>query len=322
LLAASLPLAAIFSRQGRGVQGGVENTGKETIMELNIENLGRRYGDRWALRHLSLRCGPGMLGLVGPNGAGKTTFMRMLATLLDPSEGRIQWDGRDTRAHGAELRQVLGYLPQEFGIYREFTGRQFLRYLAAMKGLPNALAGRRVDEVLEIVNLEQVADRKLPTYSGGMKQRIGIAQALLNDPELLIVDEPTAGLDPSERVRFRTLLASLTENRVILLSTHIIGDVEAVASRLVILQEGRALADTTPAALQASAAGSVWSVVTDQATALRLQNMYQVSALVTQPDGIQLRLVSAARPHAAAELVAPSLEDAYLLATSQQGAPR
>ena len=218
-------------------------------MELQIENLSKRYDQHWALRQLSLRCEPGMLGLVGPNGAGKTTLMRMIATLLDPTEGAIRWNGQDIRTNGEALREVLGYLPQEFGIYREFTGRQFLEYLAAMKGLPKSLAHRRVAEVLEIVNLEQVADRKLPTYSGGMKQRIGIAQALLNDPELLIVDEPTAGLDPAERVRFRTLLASLTHNRIVLLSTHIISDVEAVASRLVILQEGRVLADTTPEAL-------------------------------------------------------------------------
>lgn len=287
-------------------------------MELNIENLGKRYGSQWALRDLSLRCGPGMLGLVGLNGAGKTTLMRMVATLLDPTEGAIHWDGQDIRTHGEALRQVLGYLPQEFGIYREFSGREFLRYLAAMKGLPKDLAQRRVDEVLEIVHLEQVADRKLPTYSGGMKQRIGIAQALLNDPELLIVDEPTAGLDPAERVRFRTLLASLTSNRVIILSTHIIGDVEAAASRLVILQAGKMLADTTPAALQASATGSVWSLITDQATALRLQNTHQISALVNQPGGIQLRIISPTRPHEAAEPIDPTLEDAYLLTTGQQ----
>ena len=240
-------------------------------MDLTIENLGKRYGQHWALRQLSLRCGPGMLGLVGPNGAGKTTLMRMIATLLDPTEGAISWNGQDIRTHGEVLRQVLGYLPQEFGIYREFTGRQFLRYLAAMKGLPKPIANKRVDEVIEVVNLEAVADRKLTAYSGGMKQRVGIAQALLNDPELLIVDEPTAGLDPAERVRFRTLLASLTSDRVIILSTHIISDVEAVASRLVILQEGRVLADTSPEALLASAAGKVWSVTTDQATALHWQ---------------------------------------------------
>ncbi len=187
-----------------------------------------------------------------------------------------------------------------------------------MKGLPGALLNRRVDEVLSIVNLEQEADRKLPTYSGGMKQRIGIAQALLNDPELLIVDEPTAGLDPAERVRFRTLLSSLTRNRIVLLSTHIISDVEAVANRLVILQEGRVLSDTTPEALLARAAGSVWSVTVDQATALQLQASYQVSTMVNQMGGVMLRIVSTTRPHEAAVVVDPSLEEAYLLATGRQ----
>ncbi len=287
-------------------------------MELMIENLGKRYGQQWALRQLSLRCEPGMLGLVGPNGAGKTTLMRMIATLLEPTEGTIHWDGQDIRAHGEALRQVLGYLPQEFGIYREFTGRQFLRYLAAMKGLPKALAHRRVDEVIEITNLEQMADRKLPTYSGGMKQRLGIAQALLNDPELLIVDEPTAGLDPAERVRFRTLLASLTSNRIIILSTHIIGDAEAAANRLVILQEGRVLADSTPQRLQAEAVGKVWGLTTDQATAQRLQAAYQISAFMSQANGVFLRIISPTRPHEAAEIIEPTLEDAYLLAVGRQ----
>ena len=287
-------------------------------MELMIDRLSKRYGRDFALRELSLRCEPGLLGLVGPNGAGKTSLMRMIATLLEPTEGSIRWNGQDIRTHGGTLRQVLGYLPQDFGIYPEFTGRQFLRYLAAMKGLPGALLNRRVDEVLSIVNLEQEADRKLPTYSGGMKQRIGIAQALLNDPELLIVDEPTAGLDPAERVRFRTLLASLTSNRIIMLSTHIIGDVEAVANRLVILREGRVLADTTPEALLARTAGSVWSVTVDQATALQLQASYQVSTMVNQMSGLTLRIVSTTRPHETAVVVDPSLEEAYLLATNRQ----
>jgi ABC-2 type transport system ATP-binding protein len=287
-------------------------------MELTINHLGKRYGQHWALRELSLRCEAGMLGLVGPNGAGKTTLMRMVATLLDPTEGSIHWNGLDIRRHGTVLRQVLGYLPQEFGIYREFTGRQFLRYLAAMKGLPTPLAHRRVDEVLEIVAMQPVADHKLPTYSGGMKQRIGIAQALLNDPELLIVDEPTAGLDPAERVRFRTLLASLTSDRVIILSTHIISDVEAVASRLVILQQGHMLADTTPEALLTSVAGKVWSVTTDQATALRLQATYQVSTMVNQLGGVTLRMISARRPHEDAIVVDPTLEEAYLQVTQQE----
>jgi ABC-2 type transport system ATP-binding protein len=287
-------------------------------MELMIDRLSKRYGRDFALRELSLRCEPGLLGLVGPNGAGKTSLMRMIATLLEPTEGSIRWNGQDIRTHGGTLRQVLGYLPQDFGIYPEFTGRQFLRYLASMKGLPRALLNRRVDEVLSIVQMEQEADRKLPTYSGGMKQRIGIAQALLNDPELLIVDEPTAGLDPAERVRFRTLLASLTSNRIIMLSTHIIGDVEAVANRLVILREGRVLADTAPEALLARTAGSVWSVTVDQATALQLQASYQVSTMVNQMSGLTLRIVSTTRPHETAVVVDPSLEEAYLLATNRQ----
>ncbi len=290
-------------------------------MDLTMDHLGKRYGQQWALRQLSLRCEPGMLGLVGPNGAGKTTLMRMIATLLEPTEGTIRWKGQDIRTHGQVLRQGLGYLPQEFGIYREFSGRQFLRYLAAMKGLPKPIAHRRVEEVLEIVNLEQVADHKLPTYSGGMKQRIGIAQALLNDPELLIVDEPTAGLDPAERVRFRNLLASLTSSRIIILSTHIISDVEAVASRLVILQAGQVLTDTTPEALLANTVGKVWSVTTDQTTSLQLQATYPVSTMVNQLGDVTLRLISATRPHEAAVVIEPSLEDAYLLATGQQAVP-
>ncbi len=276
-------------------------------MELVIEYLSKQYASQWALRDLSLRCGPELVGLVGPNGAGKTTLMRIVATLLEPTQGLVKWNGQDTRAHGGALRQVLGYLPQEFGIYPEFSGRQFLRYLAAMKGLPKDLARRRVDEVLELVHLAPVADRRLTTYSGGMKQRIGIAQALLNDPELLIVDEPTAGLDPEERVRFRTLLASLTASRVILLSTHIVADVEAVATRLVILREGRLLADTTPDALLASTVGKVWSVMVDHATAERLEATHRVSAMVNRPSGVLLRVVSETRPH-----------DAYLLATGAQ----
>jgi ABC-2 type transport system ATP-binding protein len=286
-------------------------------MELTIERLSKRYKQQWALHQLSLRLSPGMLGLVGPNGAGKTSLMRMIATLLEPTEGTIRWNGQDIRTHGQAFRQVLGYLPQDFGVYPEFTGRQFLRYLAAMKGLPSELLKQRVDEVVEMVNLEQEADHKLPTYSGGMKQRIGIAQALLNDPELLIVDEPTAGLDPAERVRFRTLLASLTHNRIIILSTHIISDVEAAASRLLLLQEGRVLTDTTPSALLARAAGSVWSVTVDQAAALQLQTTYQISAMVNQMSGVMLRIANATRPHEAAVVVDPSLEEAYLLATGK-----
>ncbi len=290
-------------------------------MELSIERLSKHYGQQVALRNVSLTCGDEMVGLIGPNGAGKTTLMRILATLIPPTTGQVTWNGQDIRAHAQGLRRVLGYLPQEFGLYEEFTARQLLRYLAAMKGLPDALARRRVDEMLELVNLESDADRTLKTYSGGMKQRVGIAQALLNDPELLIVDEPTAGLDPAERVRFRMLLASLAARRLVLLSTHIIGDVEAVASRLVLLNKGQVVADARPADLLAKAAGQVWTVTTDPPTALRLQGEHQVSALVQQPHGVTLRIVSPERPHETATLIEPTLEDAYLLAVGGQPEP-
>jgi len=289
-------------------------------MELTVEGLTKHYGSEWALREVSLRCEPSLLGLVGPNGAGKTTLLRIVATLLRPSAGVVRWKGQDIATHGRLLRAVLGYLPQEFGLYPEFSARQFLRYLAAMKGLPRDMIARRVDEVLETVNLERVADRKLPGYSGGMKQRLGIAQALLNDPELLIVDEPTAGLDPAERVHFRTLLASLIGSRIVLLSTHIISDVEAVASRLIILQEGRVRDDATPQALLARAAGAVWTVTVDHATAMRLQDRFPVSSMLQQPGGVTLRIVSSNRPHPGATVVDPSLEEAYLVTTAEQAA--
>lgn len=287
-------------------------------MELVINHLSKRYGNHTALRDVSLTCGNEMVGLVGPNGAGKTTLMRILATLIPATDGTITWSGMDIRNHAQQLRQVLGYLPQEFGLYQEFSARQILRYLAAMKGLPSDLAHRRVDELIELVNLEKDADRKLQTYSGGMKQRVGIAQALLNDPELLIVDEPTAGLDPAERVRFRTLLATLTAQRLVILSTHIIGDVEAVASRLVVLNEGRVVADTTPEALLAQTAGQVWTVTLDAPTAMRLQSTYQISAMVQQASGVVLRIVSPHRPYEGAIPVEPTLEDAYLMTVGQE----
>jgi ABC-type multidrug transport system ATPase subunit len=290
----------------------------EVNMELKIERLNKQYGLHVALHDISLTCGPEILGLVGPNGAGKTTLMRILATLIPQTSGKVSWNGLDIRQHAQELRMVLGYLPQEFGLYEEFTARQILRYLASMKGLPDKLARSRVDELIELVNLEKDADRKLKTFSGGMKQRVGIAQALLNDPELLIVDEPTAGLDPAERVRFRMLLASLTSHRIVILSTHIIGDVEAVASRLVVLNKGAIVADTTPETFLAGARGQVWSVTTDPATAVALQKTCQVSGMVQQPGGVNLRIVSQRRPIDGAVAEVPTLEDAYLLAVEDK----
>lgn len=282
-------------------------------MSLSIQNLGKRFGSRVVLQDITLQAEDGLLGLVGPNGAGKTTLMRIVASLLPPSAGKVTWNGLDVVSDANRVRASLGYLPQHFGVYPELTGRRFLEYLATMKGIRAGAGRRRVGEVLELVNLVGDADRRLGTYSGGMLQRIGIAQALLNDPALLIVDEPTVGLDPAERVRFRTLLAGLTEGRLVILSTHIVSDVEAVAARLVLLRDGRILADSTPEALIDSARGSVWEVSADPSTASRLQALWSVSGLVSLGNRVTIRIVSRAKPLEGAVLVEPNLEDAYLL---------
>ena len=202
-------------------------------MNLSIQNVSKQYRrDFWGLRDFSLELGEGVLGLLGPNGAGKSTLMRILATVTGKTGGVVIWNGVDIARHPDELKQVLGYLPQDFGVYPNLNAREFLEYLAAIKGLDAKSAKRRIEELLQLVNLVDAAKRPLGGYSGGMKQRVGIAQALLNDPQLLIVDEPTAGLDPEERVRFRNLLADLSGERIVILSTHIVSDVEATATSL------------------------------------------------------------------------------------------
>ena len=228
-------------------------------MRLVMEGLGKRYPGRgWALSEFSLDLAPGVLGLLGPNGAGKSTLMRILATLVKPTAGRVTWNGGDVAKDPDAVRSVLGYLPQDFGIYPNLTGLEFLEYMAAIKGLEARSARRRIQELLVLVNLVEAARRPLGGYSGGMKQRVGIAQALLNDPQLLIVDEPTVGLDPEERVRFRNLLSDLSGERIILLSTHIVSDVEATATEIVILNQGRKLQQAAPESLLELLAGRVW----------------------------------------------------------------
>src|SRR5579864_2006886 len=215
-----------------------------------------------ALCGFSIARGPGILGLLGPNGAGKSTLMRILATVTRPTAGRVLWQGQDVVAHPQELRRVLGYLPQDFGVYPNLSAREFLAYLAAVKGLAGRRARARVDELLELVNLTAAGRRPLGSFSGGMRQRVGIAQALLDDPRLLIVDEPTAGLDPEERVRFRGLLSDLAGERVVILSMHIVSDVEAVATEIAIIDRGRLVAHGAPEALLRTVEGRVreWTV--------------------------------------------------------------
>jgi ABC-type multidrug transport system ATPase subunit len=282
--------------------------------ELVIDDIGKRYGRaEWALRGLSVRLSGGILGLVGPNGAGKTTLLRILATVLRPTSGVVTWNGRDIVADRQALRRTLGYLPQDFGIYPQLSARDFLSYIGELKGLTGPLLRRRVEAALEAVRLHGEADRRLRTFSRGMVQRVGIAQTLLNEPRLLVLDEPTAGLDPAERTHLRRTLATLGHERVVVLSTHIMSDVETVATDLVLLQQGRLVWSGTPGGLLADAEGQVWSVTVPEAASAHLRARHVVVHAVPRDGGSQLRLLASASPHPLAAPVPPTLEDAYLL---------
>ncbi|HEY2292706.1 MAG TPA: ABC transporter ATP-binding protein [Thermoanaerobaculia bacterium] len=282
-------------------------------MKLAIEGAGKRYkGDFWGLRDFSLELTAGVLGLLGPNGAGKSTLMRILATITRPTEGRVTWDGADVVRAPDRLRAVLGYLPQDFGVYPNLSAVEFLEYMAAVKGIDARAARRRIEELLVLVNLADARKRPLGGYSGGMRQRIGIAQALLNDPRLLIVDEPTVGLDPEERVRFRNLLSDLGGERIVILSTHIVSDVEATATGIALIDRGRLLAHAEPEELLRRAEGRVWEWVIPSADLPAVRERWKISGTVRRADGVHVRVVSGVAPGVGALPVPPSLEDAYL----------
>lgn len=286
-------------------------------MELTIEKVGKRYrGGVWGLRDFTLSLTPGVLGLVGPNGAGKTTLMRILATVTKPTEGRVLWDGTDIARSPNALREVLGYLPQDFGVYPNLNAVEFLDYLAAIRGVDGRAARQRIGELLELVNLTDVRNRALGGFSGGMRQRVGIAQALLNDPKLLIVDEPTAGLDPEERVRFRNLLSDLSGERIVILSTHIVSDVEAAATEIAVLSRGRLLTHAAPEALLREVEGKVWECVVPSEGLAAVKERFLTSGAVRRGDGVHVRVIAASLPDPGAVTVPPTLEDAYLHAMS------
>jgi len=284
-------------------------------MELIIEGVSKLYrGKVWGLRSFSLALGPGVLGLLGPNGAGKSTLMRILATVTRPTEGRALWNAEDIVESPTAVRCALGYLPQDFGVYPNLSAVEFLEYLAAVKGVEASAARKRIVELLELVNLIDVAKRPLGGYSSGMRQRVGIAQALLNDPQLLIVDEPTAGLDPEERVRFRNLLSELSGERIVILSTHIVSDVEAVATRIALIDRGQLIVHGAPEALLQTVSGRVWELVVPSPELDALRQRYLVSSTAHRSDGVHARVVADRAPGAAARSLEPSLEDAYLSA--------
>ena len=286
---------------------------------LEIEGVSKRYkgSDSFALRDFSLDVDPGILGLLGPNGAGKSTLMRIIATITKPSTGAVTWGGADIAKRPDEIRKVLGYLPQDFGVYPNLNADEFLRYMAAVKGVDRRAALGRIDELLAFVNLVEARKRPLGSYSGGMKQRIGVAQALLNDPEILVVDEPTVGLDPEGRVRFRHLLAELGGERVVILSTHIVSDIEAVANDIAIMNMGRLVRRSSPEELLGLVEARVWEWVIPSSDLQAVRQMHLLSSVVRHSDGVHVRVVSEESPGDEAELVShPSLEEAYLYCVS------
>ena len=281
-------------------------------MKLSFEHISKLYGDTVALQQIDLTLGSGVYGLLGPNGAGKTTLMRIMTDLLAPSTGRVLLDGQDIAVMGAAFRKKLGYLPQDFGVYPNFTAEQFLLYIARLKGLSKFEAKRQTDGLLHMVGLEDKKQKKLKGFSGGQRQRVGIAQALLGDPEILVLDEPTAGLDPEERIRFRGIISDLSQQKLVLLSTHIVSDLEAVANEIILLRKGVVLEMQKPASLLEQLNGQVWLVTVPTADEAALTKQYTCSNVMHTDGKSVIRLLSKSAPRPDAVPTAPNMEDLYL----------
>ncbi len=285
-------------------------------MELKIDRVTKNYGSKIACDRLSITLEKGVYGLLGANGAGKTTLMRMMCGILQPTSGTIAYDGIDVSRE--EYRDILGYLPQDFGYYPEFTARDFMMYIAALKGIPKSKAKAKTAELLETVSLRGEEKKKIKTFSGGMKQRLGIAQALLNDPKILVLDEPTAGLDPKERIKFRNIISRMGADRIILLSTHIVSDIEHIANTILVMKNGQLIHEGSLEDIISVIRGKVWECTVDSRTADELSEKYPV--INTRNDGgkVFLRLVCDDKPCENAAGVEATLEDLYLYYFSEE----
>ncbi|MDO4297057.1 MAG: ABC transporter ATP-binding protein [Lachnospiraceae bacterium] len=281
-------------------------------MELRVTELTKEFQDVKAVDHVNLTMNYGVYGLLGVNGAGKTTFMRMLCTLIRPTAGMIACNGKDIFELDGEYRKILGYLPQEFGFYPDFTVQDYLMYISSIKGVRPAVARKRMAELLRRVGLTKAKNKKMKKLSGGMKRRVGIAQAMLNDPEILILDEPTAGLDPNERIRFRNLISDLAQDRLVLLSTHIVSDIEHIANEILLMKDGRIVHSGTQEEILAEVPTKVWSVVVSRNEVETWQKTFKVANMKTVPQGTELRVLSTDRPGLSAREEAMTLEDVFL----------
>lgn len=282
-------------------------------MELKLDKLTKKFGSKIAVNEIQAVFTPGIYGLLGANGAGKTTLMRMICDILSPTSGKILFNGNWAEAMGENYRKLLGYLPQNFGYYPDYTAEEFMRYIAALKGIPKTQAKRQTKQLLELVSLTSVAGKKIKTFSGGMKQRLGIAQAVMGNPKILILDEPTAGLDPKERVRFRNLIADLAKDKIVILSTHIVSDVEYIADYILIMKEGRLTAAKSAEDIVHEIDGKVWQCCVSGEEADRAERNYCIVNFHHSGDkNVTMRIISSRRPFEDAEPVKPTLEDLYM----------
>ena len=281
-------------------------------MKLVFENISKLYGDFPALSGINLSLDNGVYGLLGPNGAGKTTLMRIMTDLLKPSTGRVLLDGKDIAVLGADFRRRLGYLPQDFGFYPNYTAEQYLLYIARLKGLTRFEAKKQTGDLLEMVGLYEKRGQKMKGLSGGQRQRVGIAQALLGDPDILVLDEPTAGLDPEERIRFRGIISNLSRQKTVLLSTHIVSDLEAVANEMILLKKGQVLTVQKPHNLLHKLDGMVWTVSVPCENERDFAEKYPCSNIMHDGEFSVLRMLSREKPHNEAVAERPNMEDMYL----------
>ena len=288
-------------------------------MKLQMVNVTRKFGDFCAVDDLNLTITNGVYGRLGVNGAGKTTLMRMICTLLPPTSGKILCDGKDIFKMDGEYRNLLGYLPQEFGFYPDFTVKDYLMYIASLKGIRSMIAGKRVKELLEQVGLAKSVNKKMKKLSGGMKRRAGIAQAMLNNPKILILDEPTAGLDPTERVRFRNLISELSEERIVILSTHIVSDVEYIANEIWLMKEGQIVQQGDLDHMLASMQENVYACKVLQAEATKMMKQFKVSNMKAERGMVELRIIADQPPIHGASVVEPTLEDVFLYYFGEKG---